>query len=544
MYRLDWKCICIQAVLFYVIAQTANSLSKSEIQRTGKVLFRALRDSECKVRCKSGKSRPVCGTDAITYQSKCEIKRAKRCEGKNVEIKKRGKCSAKDVPMTKCLQERKESLSTKSHEALGVFVPTCKKDGTFEDVQCHKATGYCWCVTIEGKPIAGTSTSGAPPNCRGKPNYTKRKERKRKKGCSSIERSKFNSNLVQVFTEEYNRSTISTPVPSKMIDDPVIDTLEKRVVEWKFTQLDKDSDSALRRKEVKTLRRMVKKVIKPRACAKQFIKNCDSDNNKLISRKEWSLCLGVDINNPTTPDPGESEEGIDSSISILVNSKPKPSPNLEDCQTERTVAIRQDLEDPEGGIFIPNCTQDGKWARAQCHTSTQYCWCVDENSGRPIAGTSTHKVMPMCDFEAEREMKGCPYVVKRRFLNDLLVRLAEEMAEDAIKRNSSVPTATNEQPLHEAAATWKFKVLDTTNNQGLDREELDKFKNSLKASRKKYTRKCSRNFLRYCDENNDKRISTEEWVDCLGVKKKLSPNLPSNPKRKGRNPFDRFLQES
>ncbi|KAL3872826.1 hypothetical protein ACJMK2_036024 [Sinanodonta woodiana] len=482
--------------------------------------------------------------------------------------------------MTKCLQERKESLSTKSHEALGVFVPTCKKDGTFEDVQCHKATGYCWCVTVEGKPIAGTSTNGAPPNCRGLLS----------KGCSSIERSKFNSNLVQVFTEEYNRSTISTPLPSKMIDDPVIDTLEKRVVEWKFTQLDKDSDSALRRKEVKTLRRMVKKVIKPRACAKQFIKNCDSDNNKLISRKEWSLCLGVDINisfrlfihlnsDPTTPDPGESEEGIDSSISILVNSKPKPSPNLDDssspsftlplgpdllgppppkqqhikaslekeekdCQTERIVAIRQDIEDPEGGIFIPNCTQDGKWARAQCHTSTQYCWCVDENSGRPIAGTSTHKVIPMCDFEAEREMKGCPYVVKRRFLNDLLVRLAEEMAEDALKRNSSVPTATNEQPLHEAAATWKFKVLDTTNNQVLDREELDKFKNSLKASRKKYTRKCSRNFLRYCDENNDKRVSTEEWVDCLGVKKKLSSSLPSNPKRKGKNPFDRFLQES
>ena len=77
--------------------------------------------------------------------------------------------------------------------------------------------------------------------------------------------------------------------------DPVIDTLDKSVVEWKFSQYDKDFDNQLSLREVKSLRRLVKKFIKPRACAKTFLKYCDSDHNKFIERGEWSLCLGVDI---------------------------------------------------------------------------------------------------------------------------------------------------------------------------------------------------------------------------------------------------------
>ena len=60
------------------------------------VLFRALRDSECKIKCKSRKTRIMCGSDGVSYLSKCEIKRARRCEGKNVTIKKKGKCSGKE----------------------------------------------------------------------------------------------------------------------------------------------------------------------------------------------------------------------------------------------------------------------------------------------------------------------------------------------------------------------------------------------------------------------------------------------------------------
>jgi len=33
----------------------------------------------------------------------------------------------------------------------------------------------------------------------------------------------------------------------------------------------------------------------------------------------------------------------------------------------------------------------------------------------------------------------------------------------------------------------------------------------------KLGRKCRRNFLRYCDGNDDKRITLEEWIECTDI---------------------------
>jgi len=30
------------------------------------------------------------------------------------------------------------------------------------------------------------------------------------------------------------------------------------------------------------------------------------------------------------------------------------------------------------GRFVPTCTPKGDYERVQCHTSTGYCWCVDD----------------------------------------------------------------------------------------------------------------------------------------------------------------------
>ena len=51
--------------------------------------------------------------------------------------------------------------------------------------------------------------------------------------------------------------------------------------------------------------------------------------------------------------------------------------------------------------------------------------------------------------------------------------------------------------------------------QLLDKNELEHFKKDIRM--KKDLRKCSRNFLRFCDENSDTIISLEEWVDCTGI---------------------------
>ena len=41
---------------------------------------------------------------------------------------------------------------------------------------------------------------------------------------------------------------------------------------------------------------------------------------------------------------------------------------------------------------------------------------------------------------------------------------------------------------------------------------MENFKKEIR--KKRSLRKCSRNFLRYCDEDDNGKISMEEWVDC------------------------------
>ncbi|WAR18335.1 SMOC1-like protein [Mya arenaria] len=533
------------------------------------VLFRALRDSEelCKVRCKSRKSRIMCGSDGTSYLSKCELKRARRCEGKKVTIVKKGKCADEDVPVTKCFQEKEEALRSVADGAENVFIPECNTDGTFREVQCHSASGFCWCVSEEGKPFPRTSTKDGQPNCKAK-------------GCTNKEKSRFNSNLVRVFTEEYDRAirNVLSTVPDTK--DPLMDTLEKQVVEWKFSQYDSNGDNLLQIKEVNGLKRLVKKFIKPRSCAKRFLKFCDPDKNKLIERQEWSICLGVDINNEegkrttTPPSDAQSSEPLQGQITIILISlfentqglltyavsgfrrvgekerQPPPSlpalslgdawtdfsrpredvkaeKHVSDCRTEREGALEQDHDNPDAGIFVPTCTPEGTWAHAQCHNSTGYCWCVDENTGRPIVGTSTHGVRPDCDFVKEREIQaripvGCTYAEKQTLL--------------VTEPNMS---------LQERSARGRFNTLDGNKNKVIDDGEAEEFRaTTIKNAQQKQTRKCARKFVRYCDENEDSQISVDEWVDCLGITRTVNVNLPSNPKRIGVNPFDTYLRDN
>ena len=68
---------------------------------------------------------------------------------------------------TKCQQERSEAQKIARRPTAGIFIPECKKDGAYMEVQCHAATSFCWCVTKEGRPISGTSLQGKKPSCKG-----------------------------------------------------------------------------------------------------------------------------------------------------------------------------------------------------------------------------------------------------------------------------------------------------------------------------------------------------------------------------------------
>ena len=61
----------------------------------------------------------------------------------------------------------------RSRMPVGLLVVSCRPDGSFESIQCHDATGYCWCVDRNGNELAGTrqwgkpncTTSGMPGSC-------------------------------------------------------------------------------------------------------------------------------------------------------------------------------------------------------------------------------------------------------------------------------------------------------------------------------------------------------------------------------------------
>ena len=63
--------------------------------------------------------------------------------------------------LTKCQVERRRGLENR---APGSFIPRCKQDGGFEEIQCHGS--MCFCVDKDGREISETKVSRPEtPNC-------------------------------------------------------------------------------------------------------------------------------------------------------------------------------------------------------------------------------------------------------------------------------------------------------------------------------------------------------------------------------------------
>ncbi|GIY17534.1 SPARC-related modular calcium-binding protein 1 [Caerostris extrusa] len=77
--------------------------------------------------------------------------------GKRVEF------FAGEKEKARCVTQRDHILRQESSK--GVFVPQCREDGSYAEVQCHRSTGYCWCVDEDGKPVRGSSIQNERPKC-------------------------------------------------------------------------------------------------------------------------------------------------------------------------------------------------------------------------------------------------------------------------------------------------------------------------------------------------------------------------------------------
>lgn len=83
------------------------------------------------------------------------------------------------------------------------FVPECKENGDYGDVQCFEHEGFskqCWCVTKDGQEIKGTRTSdGQTPDCTGVNKEEKKLEKQPDKPTEpKQEKPAYNNRPVEV----------------------------------------------------------------------------------------------------------------------------------------------------------------------------------------------------------------------------------------------------------------------------------------------------------------------------------------------------------
>ncbi|KAL3274950.1 hypothetical protein HHI36_019726 [Cryptolaemus montrouzieri] len=460
--------------------------------------------------------KPVCGSDGLTYPNRCHFEKA-RCQNGNITLVRKGPCKEHRP----CL----EGVEYANQHPGYNFKPQCRADGTYAASQCHPGTGFCWCVTPMGVPLPYTSVqsrNGMKHNC-GRRNRKSKKRSPSKKNharlCKHSDKSLFNGNLIGMFLTDWQRSEET----SASANDSV-------VVEWKFVSLDRNGDGKLDKTEYRDLRRMVKKAVKPKRCGKTFFRSCDLNTDQIIERGEWVDCLarnGMDDGRGgnTSTNSDEWDDDVDSQPSrspphgVLSQEGNPISHNYDDDSSEvreeepaNCLSDRQTALSEGSHLYIPDCTSDGRYQKVQCYNSAGYCWCVNEDTGKNIPGTSVKNETPKCDdlLPTSRPMKGCPEEKKNAFLRELMQFLQSKMNTTSAFNDLMWKVSREEQ-----TAKFSFVMFDKNKNKMLDRNEWKAFKDMVLEM--KTLRKCGKKMPRYCDINRDRQISMTEWLLCLNV---------------------------
>uniref|UniRef100_A0A8C1BMM0 SPARC related modular calcium binding 2 n=2 Tax=Cyprinus carpio TaxID=7962 RepID=A0A8C1BMM0_CYPCA len=201
------------------------------------------------------------------------------------------------------------------------------------------------------------------------------------------------------------------------------------------------------------------------------------------------------------------------------------------CDQEQLSAKEEARQHKNEGVFVPDCAHGGLYKSVQCHPSTGYCWCVLVDTGRPIPGTSTRFEQPKCDGNARahpnkpkdhyrsRHLQGCPGEKKTEFLTSVLDALSTDMVH-AVTDPASAGRMLEPDPSHtleERVVHWYFSQLDKNSSGDIGKKEIKPFKRLLR--KKSKPKKCVKKFVEYCDISNDKALSLQELMGCLGVTK-------------------------
>ncbi|XP_042872043.1 SPARC-related modular calcium-binding protein 2-like isoform X2 [Penaeus japonicus] len=492
-----------------------------------------LRNVDCNVNCQHKSRDPVCGTNGRTYSSRCDLE-GDICKKVKVQFKHHGECSLAE----KCIDERRAKQEQVNNGEM-VFVPTCQPDGSYSPVQCHNFTFYCWCSLADGSPIAKTFQKDERPLCidppikptevpsQGKLNAAERQgvqafetllslstalptflpPRYGPKRCSGRKKKSFLNNLTKLLVQGYKRERKSRRRSSQSTE-----RLREPAVRWKFSELDKDNDNQLKRSEYRKVCKTIRNFVEPRRCAKLFPRFCDIDNNGRISRNEWVDCFTV----LTRREERRQKTCKKKKCGADSEERKRPIPS---CQRERESLLREAENSGNKDFFIPECAANGKYQPIQCYRTsqefnvTEYCFCMDTETGNSLDGTGVTNGTPNCSrpFPHVRDWQGCMGKTKTKFLKDLQEYLMSEA--DGADRNAGVDVTT--QSREEYAAVYHFQNFDKNGDRVLERKEKKAAKRFLTSVPK--LKRCGRRIAKYCDVDKNRKISLEEWVACIVV---------------------------
>ncbi|XP_078349655.1 thyroglobulin-like isoform X1 [Oculina patagonica] len=360
-------------------------------------------------KCKDdGSFEPIQSHEGYSW---CVDPDGKEVEGTRKHLQKPTCAAQLKSDLTLCQLQRLQS----GEEMPGRYVPQCKKDGNFEEVQCHYSTGYCWCVNVEGSEIKGTKVRGRPScgkecqpvMCRMYCEFgwargpdgceiCKCREAALKPGfCPAMQTDQFRlcSEECQIDDDcAGNQKCCSNgcghvctapEYKEKPGHCPAVDIHHVGLCTSKCSS-DRDCQGD------------------QKCCSNGCGRTCSAPVRQACPRgAPFMMCLDNPCEGSSCP--------ANPKAKCRANSCGKCTPqffddndNVVDCAKSITKCQKEYLDATSNpqllGLFTPNCRADGSYAPMQCHHSTGFCWCVTKD-GKEIPNTKI-RGRPKCEVSA------------------------------------------------------------------------------------------------------------------------------------------------
>ncbi|XP_027866981.1 nidogen-2 isoform X5 [Xiphophorus couchianus] len=302
-------------------------------------------------------------------------------------------CSPQADRLRSQCEQHRDSLQSGGQPSVGAYIPQCDSDGQYRPRQCHGSTGHCWCVDSRGqeKPETRTPPGTAPLAC----DLLDKPERP-KTQC------------------ERHRDRVQTSSPDGF---PLAGAYVPQCDEnGQYRQLQCHSSTGYcwcvdslgeERPGTRT-----PPGTPPTDCDKpeRPKTHCEHHRDSVQTSSDGFPPPGAyipqcDQNGLYLPEQCHGSTGhcwcVNSSGQERAGTRTRPGSPRVDCRTDQPerpktpcehhkerVQASGSREYPVAGAYVPQCDTDGQYIPLQCHSSTGYCWCVNED-GQERAGTRT-----------------------------------------------------------------------------------------------------------------------------------------------------------